>query len=65
MIAHEAAKYYLAQPNTYSVTEVRKKFEGEILVEGGKPYIVFPDESTLSVQKIVQIKFGPPGELCE
>ena len=57
MIAQEAAQYYLGQPKTYSVTDVRQKFSGEILIVGGKPYIVFPDKTTLSIQKIVEAKF--------
>lgn len=61
MIAHEAAKHYLSQPNTYAITDVRKKFCGEIFVIEGKPYLVFPDESSLSIQKIVQAKFDPEG----
>lgn len=58
MIAHDAAKYYLEQPNTYAVTNMREKFEGEVMVIEGKPYLVFPDESSLSIQKIVIAKFG-------
>lgn len=59
MIAHDAAKQYLAEPNMYSVIDLRKKYRGEILIVGGKPYIVFPDESSLSIQKIVEAKFDP------
>ncbi len=59
MIAHDAAKHYIAQPNAYSVTDLREKFEGKLLIVGGKPYIVFPDDSSLSVQKVVQAKFQP------
>lgn len=58
MIAHEAAQYYLNQLNTYSVVDMRKKFKGELFIEGGKAYIVFSDDSTLSVEKVVQAKFG-------
>ena len=57
MIAHDAAQYYLEQPNTFSVADVRQKFGGEILISGGKPYILFPDKTTLSIQKIVEAKF--------
>lgn len=59
MIAHDAATYYLSQPNTYSVVDVREKYRGELLIVEGKPYIVFPDESTLSIAKIVREKFLP------
>ena len=61
MVAQEAAQYYLRQPNDYSVTEMREKFGGDIRVEveSGKPYIIFPDQSTLSIQKIVRAKFEP------
>ena len=59
MIAHDAAKYYIEQSNRYSVVDLRKKFKGELLIRGGKPYIVFSDDSTLSVQKVVQAKFNP------
>jgi len=59
VIAHDAAKYYLEQSNKYSVIELRQKFKGELLIRGGKPYIVFSDDSTLSVQKVVQAKFHP------
>jgi len=58
MIAHEAAQYYLDQPNTYSVVDMREKFGGEVMLVEGKPYLVFPDKTTLSIQKIVQAKFG-------
>lgn len=61
MIAHDAAKYYLSQPNTYSIVDVREKFGGDLLVVEGKPHIVFPDESSFSVQKVVQAKFDPKG----
>lgn len=59
LIAHAAAQYYLEQSNTYSVVDVREKFEGTIRIVGGKPYLVFKDDSTLSVQKIVRAKFRP------
>ena len=59
MISQEAARYYLNQPNTYSVVELREKFEGKLRIEGGKPHILFPDETTLSIQKIVRAKFAP------
>lgn len=62
MIAHDAAKYYIAQPNTYSVLDMRQKFKGELLIEGGKAHIVFFDESTLSVQKLVQANFNKGDE---
>lgn len=58
MIAQEAAKYYLNQPDVYSVVDMREKFEGEVMVIEGKPYLVFPDETSLSIQKIVEVKFG-------
>lgn len=57
MIAHIAAKYYLEQPNRYSVVDMREAFEGEIVIEGGKPLIVFPDKSSLSIRKLVRVKF--------
>ena len=59
LIAHEAAKHYLSQPNAYAISECREKFEGELLIKGGKPFIVFADESVLSVEKIVRAKFQP------
>lgn len=59
MIAHDAAAFYLAQPNRYSIVDVRKQFQGKLFIVEGKPYLVFSDESTLSIQKIVQAKFKP------
>jgi len=57
MIAQEAAKFYLEQPNRYSVLDMRTEFNGELQVIGGKPYLIFPDETSLSIQKIVRVKF--------
>lgn len=62
MIAHEAATYYLNQPNAFSVVDVRAKFKGDIRIIKGKPYIVFSDESTHSIEKIVLAKFNPQRE---
>lgn len=59
MIAYEAAKYYIAQPNKYSVVDMREQFDGEIEIEGGKPFVKFPDGSSLSIQKVVEAKFQP------
>ena len=59
MIAHEAARYYIAQPNTYSVSDMRKQFDGKTEIEGGKAFVRFPDGSSLSVQKVAQAKFQP------
>ena len=59
LIAHAAAKHYLSQPNAYSISDCREKFEGKLLIEGGKAFIVFADESVLSVEKIVRAKFSP------
>ena len=38
---------------------MREEFEGKIEIVGGEAHIVFPDDSTLSVGKIVQEKFNP------
>lgn len=59
MIAHAAERYYLAQPDTYALTALRKKFGGEFLIVEGKPYITFEDQSALSIQQVVRAKFLP------
>ena len=65
MVAHEAAKFYMNQPNTYAVTDVREEFGGELLIVEGKAYIAFNDESTLSIERIVRAKFQPNGNRKE
>ena len=57
MTAHIAAKDYLVQPNTFAITNLREKYDGKTVIDGGKPYIVFPDGSTLSVSMIVRAKY--------
>lgn len=61
MIAHTAEQFYLAQPDTYALTELREKFGGEFLIVEGKPYITFEDQSALSIQQVVRAKFLPKG----
>lgn len=63
MIAHEAAKFYLDQLNTYSVVDVREKFGGNLLIVEGKAHIAFRDGSTLSIEKLVRAKFSPDADL--
>ena len=57
MTAHIAAKDYLAQPDDFSIINLREKYNGDTLIKGGKPFIVFRDGSTLSVSMIVSAKY--------
>ena len=58
MIASQAARDYLNLPPSASISETRERFGGEIIIRGGKPFILFPDESVLSIEKIVKAKFA-------